>query len=253
MFGNSHLPILEDPNWMVVAPKSGVCHAFNRGGSCRKGIKCKYAHLYIPPSESKSLDTTYEAGAVEKFYKKKYGIELHRNDLQHLGKTGKGNQKWWAAAFRCPKTATIYYARGGQNAECSTQDMWWYPSVEDARRAAEGVALSDFKNRNIYTPSMKQESESSDSDSDQSVQMHGKYSMNTFHMLAMSSARKPKKSVSKEVPILERKDWILDGITKASCPSYNRNGTCSAGQKCRYAHIYKFKGKLPELPPDPKA
>lgn len=249
MFGNSHLPILEKPDWMLIAQKKcNPCYAF-AGGGCQKGIKCKYAHIHSPMCEA--LDDAYEVDAVENFYREKYNIDLHRNDFHQLPKTGKGNQKWWAAAFKCPKTSTIYYASGGRNGHCSTQNIWWYPSNDDARHAVEGVVLSDLKNRNIYSPSTMEESD--DSDSDQSTQVIGKYATNTFHMLAMSSPEKPKKNVSKEVPILQKQDWILEEIGTKSCRLFNKNGTCALGKKCKLAHVYKFKGTLPELPPDPKA
>jgi len=59
------------------------------------------------------------------------------------------SQIWYTAAWKCPREGTIYYAAGGISGRVNSQNMFLYPSVEQAKLAACGVVLDGFLDRGM--------------------------------------------------------------------------------------------------------
>jgi hypothetical protein len=60
------------------------------------------------------------------------------------------NNSWYTAAFQCPKEKTIYYACGGPSGHLNAQNIFLYPSVDDAKLAVAGVVLDAFAVRGLH-------------------------------------------------------------------------------------------------------
>lgn len=155
--------------------------------------------------------------------------------------------------------------------------------MSDAHRAVKGVVLSDMENRKLvdqsdlrkgaclgeikprsasleqgtHTEKMKEESSSEDDSSsvESDPQMSilggiGKFGSTFFNSLVLTADEPTKKRNSSKVPILENPDWMPIKIHRRICKLFNSSG-CNAGKMCIDAHVYYFKGNLPEFVPDP--
>ena len=141
------LPILRDDAWLETHLKLQRCAYFPH---CRKGTKCNRAHVYIPSPvvDSRPLNEAYfwNAYSIPGNFSRPYGKQRILDQFSIIWRTSADKNKLCTAALECPDTYVIYYAMG-RDGKCSEQNIWWYKSEKEAKRAVISVAVDHF----VYT------------------------------------------------------------------------------------------------------
>jgi len=180
------LPQIHPWNWMEVHYEAR-CNAFHGAGGCQRGHGCRNAHVFYPTPKAVGFQKGArgdglrfpDLGAMPRAYYANFGMVLDDpffhgqgyTDMprgsgggngSHLIVQGRGissfrtksavdarSQIWYTAAWKCPREGTIYYAAGGNSGRVNSQNMFLYPSVEQAKLAACGVVLDGFLDRGM--------------------------------------------------------------------------------------------------------
>eukprot|EP00978_Attheya_sp_CCMP212_P033850 scaffold138780_cov50-Attheya_sp.AAC.1 len=150
------LPVLKHKDWMVPASKKH-CKDFASPRGCRVASNhCKYIHVYLTRRKKddgfpSSDDSMPHDDALAFAYRTNFPNTplLSARDFCHLCITCEGKQ-WHTSALTCPREQVIYYAAGGKNTVRSSQNIYWYPTQEDAKLAVAAVVLRAFSIRGMY-------------------------------------------------------------------------------------------------------
>lgn len=149
------LPLFQNPNFAEIDFKFR-CSAFNTVSGCPNGPVCTFTHVYFPKTVNKSSfpDKQSLSIAYEKNFQMKMDDSIwdHQNEspFRIASTVGNDMNSWYTCAFHCPKEKTIYYACGGPSGHLNAQNMFLYPSAEDAKLAVAGVVLDAFASRGLY-------------------------------------------------------------------------------------------------------
>lgn len=146
----SELPKLNNPDWMVGerdTSKPGWkvkrCLFFNSHQGCKYKKMCNNAHVattstWVEPKTNRDVTDAYA--------KMFAGASLYESSRFNRHEHS-GGRTWHTSAIRCPLENVIYYAAGGSHATKSAQGVFWYPTEEDAKKAADGVLLGCLQQR----------------------------------------------------------------------------------------------------------
>ena len=151
------LPLIKVPNF-AETDFEFRCSSFNSFSGCPNGILCPYAHIYFPKSVNKlsvpdkrSLSIAYKINFQISIDDSIWDTNYHNATPFRIASTvDDHNNSWYTAAFHCPKEKTIYYACGGPSGHLNAQNIFLYPSVEDAKLAVVGVVLDAFAARGLH-------------------------------------------------------------------------------------------------------
>uniref|UniRef100_A0A7S4N2V7 C3H1-type domain-containing protein n=2 Tax=Odontella aurita TaxID=265563 RepID=A0A7S4N2V7_9STRA len=149
-------PKLGKPDWMVGERDSGHpgwkvkrCPFFRspHRSKCKYGKKCNNAHVFDPAAaECPLVEAGSEDHLADAYARAFNGASLYQSSRFELRKFVAG-RTWFTGAIRCPLENVVYYAEGGSNATKSSQGVYWYPTKEDAFKAADSVLLSSLRQR----------------------------------------------------------------------------------------------------------
>jgi hypothetical protein len=160
------LPTIHPWNWMELN-HDDRCPRFSSFQSCPEGKKCRFAHVHYP--QMVRQDRAPSRKALAYAYLHNFGITLSDplwNEDAFLRVASKDSRlisffrvryqndnhkrTWYTAAWKCPREGIIYYAAGARNGLVNSQNMFLYPSVEDAKLAVCGVVLNSFESRGLW-------------------------------------------------------------------------------------------------------
>jgi hypothetical protein len=151
------LPLITVPNF-AETDFEFRCSSFNSFSGCPNGILCPYAHIYFPKTVNKlsvpdkrSLSIAYKMNFQISIDDTIWDTNYHNATPFRIASTvDDHNNSWYTAAFHCPKEKIIYYACGGPSGHLNSQNIFLYPSVEDAKLAVVGVVLDAFAARGLH-------------------------------------------------------------------------------------------------------
>ena len=162
-----NLPVINPWNWMELH-RGKRCTAFHTVSGCPYGESCGLSHVHYPKSVTQGQvpARTDLMQAYARNFARAVLDPLWSDDT-NTGTFGEGvpgraggfgiksahdlnGRKWFVAAWGCPRDGTVYYAAGGLNGFVGAQNMFLYPTVDDAKLAACGVALDAFRAKGLW-------------------------------------------------------------------------------------------------------
>ena len=157
----SVVPILPDikPLYFMESNYGNRCTQFYSQEGCPFGSKCAYAHVHFPKSINNlsfpsklALLAAYKTNFQVELMDKMFGHNVHQRESPFYVISAFDNlgAQWFTSAFQCPVEKTIFYAAGGHSGRLNNQNMFLYPSVEEAKLAVSGVVLNSFQERQLY-------------------------------------------------------------------------------------------------------
>jgi hypothetical protein len=155
------LPQMHPWNWMELDFESR-CNQFNDPQGCRYGRSCRLAHVHYP--QILTSERFPDRGALPQAYLHNFNHILADSFFQRNQKKNQfvnedifrvknaidnRGEIWFTASWRCPLEGTIFYAAGGPSGKVNEQNMFLYPSMDDAKLAVSGVVLNSFLSRGM--------------------------------------------------------------------------------------------------------
>lgn len=160
------LPLIHPWNWMEINHEDR-CTRFYSSQGCSDGKRCRFAHVHFPQSVTQDRAPSHKALPYAYLYN--FGLTL-TDTLWNDGSThwmapkdtrptnffriryasDDHKRTWYTAAWKCPREGIIYYAAGAKNGLVNNQNMFLYPTLEDAKLAVCGVILNAFANRGLW-------------------------------------------------------------------------------------------------------
>ena len=156
----SVVPILPDikPLYFMESNYGKRCTQFYSQEGCPFGSKCAYAHVHFPKSINNlsfpsklALLAAYKKNFQVELMDRMFGHNVHQSESPFYVISAFDNlgAQWFTSAFQCPVEKTIFYAAGGHSGRLNNQNMFLYPTVEEAKLAVSGVVLNSFQERQL--------------------------------------------------------------------------------------------------------
>jgi len=165
-------PLVTPWNWMEPHVDKRCGHFLDPKKTCRFGKFCRFSHVHFPTQLTTTTTTTTPitatiAGSIIsdngapsdqliEIYKQQFDVLDPAPLLQDCHFTKSVGEHWCTAGFKCPVESTIYYAAGGCHSYINSQNIYLYPSPEDALSAVDCVVLNAFIKRGLTTTTSKQ-------------------------------------------------------------------------------------------------
>ncbi|GFH50955.1 predicted protein [Chaetoceros tenuissimus] len=154
------IPILPDikPLYFMESNYGKRCTQFYSQEGCPFGPNCAYAHVHFPKSINNlsfpsklALLAAYKKNFQVELMDRMFGHNVHQSESPFYVISAFDNlgAQWFTSAFQCPVEKTIFYAAGGQSGRLNNQNMFLYPTVEEAKLAVSGVVLNSFQERHL--------------------------------------------------------------------------------------------------------
>ena len=155
------LPQIHPWNWMEIDFESR-CDQFHDPQGCRYGRSCQLAHVHYP--QMLTNERFPDRGALPQAYLQNFNhilvdsfFQRNKKDKQFVkgdiicvnNAIDNHGEMWFTASWRCPLEGTIFYAAGGPSGKVNEQNMFLYPSIDDAKLAVSGVVLNSFLSRGM--------------------------------------------------------------------------------------------------------
>jgi hypothetical protein len=220
------------------------CPDFEASNVCPLGTKCDLWHIFTPKKPNLPIEKdgvmvklSYTKEDVERAYRLYRKTSLSKNDYCEKIKNNELNFPNYCCAITCPLDHTIYYAQpfpGDRNVKAnrSSQGIWWYMNIKDAREAVATQIIFDFKERGIIPVDFMPYELISDAETEQMNAVNKASEMARLAIVLTDSRVKEKK-----LPDIIPLNYMETNYEKR-CAQFNTPQKCPYGSKCKYAHVY---------------
>ena len=283
----SQPPTLKQKSEWVQLHSKGLglhCPDFSVDNTCPLASSCPRHHVYKPMKPNKlpltkeltsrrklktatkeELSAWFSKADMEKVYEEYRNITLTKECFSDKIKPDELNIAYYTCYFKCPVDNIVYFAQPFPgdtfvNGNKSSQGIWWYMNMKDAREALATHVIRHLQSRNIvpdvFKPNLINEEEI--------LQMKRNASAKAATALT-NSLTEPSSHLTptllKKTSVLpsvlpELKPWNWAEISyERRCEHFNQPQGCSSGILCHHAHVhfpttvttdrYPPKGALP--------
>lgn len=283
---SSNPPSLKDKDEWVKLHQIGsilLCPDFSVNNVCPLSCNCPRKHVYKPPANkpncrpmtkelyyARRLKTAspvdmlgwYSKLDLERAYDQYRKTTLTKESFSDKIKPDDLNVSYYTSCFMCPVDKTIYYSQPFPgdlfvNGNKSSQGIWWYLNIKDARDAVVTHVIRHLQERKIipfdFQPDLRTEEE-----------MKAMKKMNAAKAsaaIALSAFTPSKSSV-----VLSNTNSILSSILpninpwnwaeleyESRCVHFNSPAGCAFGRNCPFAHVHYPKSVISDRFPPKEA
>jgi hypothetical protein len=265
----SHPPVLKPRSiWVQLHQRgSGLhCPDFNASNSCPVGSACPRRHVYQPVKSNNrpmtkelfslrktksanqvDLQAWYSKADLERAYDKYRKITLTKESFSDKIKPDELNVAYYTCCFTCPVDEIVYYAQPFPgdtfvNGNKSSQGIWWYMNMKDAREALATQVIRDLQARNIVPDSFFP-----DLTSEEDQQLAKKNQCAKANAMLRSTIIPPPAPVAplqtansilpSALPDINPWNWA-ELVYKARCALFSQPQGCPHGVNCQLAHVH---------------
>eukprot|EP00551_Chaetoceros_affinis_P013443 CAMPEP_0203686626 /NCGR_PEP_ID=MMETSP0090-20130426/49159_1 /ASSEMBLY_ACC=CAM_ASM_001088 /TAXON_ID=426623 /ORGANISM="Chaetoceros affinis, Strain CCMP159" /LENGTH=689 /DNA_ID=CAMNT_0050555857 /DNA_START=79 /DNA_END=2148 /DNA_ORIENTATION=+ len=277
----SNPPVLKQRSeWVQFHQKgSGIhCPDFKVTNRCPLGRNCPRRHVYTPlkpnthpmtkeiVSARRRKKSTrednlpwFQKSDLEKAYDKYRNVTLTKESFSDKIKPDALNVAYYTCSFTCPVDDIVYYAQpfpgdSFVNGNKSSQGIWWYLNMKDAKEALATLVIRDLQDRKIIPQSFEPEL----TNDDEVLALNKNASAKAMALARSASAKASiiaapvvkKKSVLPSV-LPDIKPWNWAELNyEVRCPLFNQPQGCPLGNLCKHAHVHYPKNVITErFPP----
>ncbi len=266
--------------WVQLHQKgSGIhCPDFRVTNRCPLGSNCPRRHVYTPlkanirpmtkelVSARRRKKSTREDNLpwfaksdLEKAYDKYRSVTLTKESFSDKIKPDDLNVAYYTCSFTCPVDEIVYYAQPFPgdtfvNGNKSSQGIWWYLNMKDAKEALATLVIRDLQDRKIIPSSFEPELTNDDEVSAMNKNASAK---------AMALARSASAKANITAAPVVKKNSVLPSILpdikpwnwaelnyEVRCPVFNQPQGCPLGNQCKHAHVHFPKNVITDrFPP----
>ena len=267
----SNPPSLKEKDEWVKLHQSAsplICPDYTVNNTCPLGSNCPRKHVYKPPKNKPNLTPMtkdlysarklrlpsfantlgwYSRIDLERVYDTYRKTILTKDSFSDKIKPDELNVSYYTSCFTCPVDKTVYYSQPFPgdlfvNGNKSSQGIWWYLNIKDARDAVVTHVIRHLQQRKIvpldFKPDMRTEEEVK--------MMKKKNAAKAANVLALSSMTSATSTVTKPtkkailasvLPNINPWNWAeLD--YQSRCVLFNTPQSCSLGCHCKFAHVH---------------
>ena len=284
----SHPPLLKNKSeWVQLHSRgSGLhCPDFNVNNICPLGSNCPRNHVYKPTKpnnrpmtkefaslrKTKSANRTdliawYSKSDLERAYDQYRKITLTKESFSDKIKPDELNVAYYTCCFTCPVDEIVYYAQPFPgdtfvNGNKSSQGIWWYMNMKDARETLATLVIRNLQARGIvalsFQPDLTNEEDAQTMKRKASARAAFELARSAFDSsvkLSTTPVIKKNSVLPSTLPDINPWNWAeLD--YEIRCVQFSQPQGCPFGPQCPHAHVhfpksvvtdrYPTKGCLP--------
>mmetsp|Transcript_10835 Transcript_10835/g.20268 ORF Transcript_10835/g.20268 Transcript_10835/m.20268 type:complete len:617 (-) Transcript_10835:2405-4255(-) len=226
-------------------PSNMHCPDFEASNRCPLGANCDFWHVFMPKKPNVPIEKdgsmvklTYTKEDVERAYLIYRKITLCKNDYFEKIKNNELNLSNYCFAIKCPLDHTIYYAQpfpGDRNVKAnkSSQGIWWYINMKDAKDAVATQVIFDLKERGIIPVDFMPFELESDAEMGQMNAVNKATEMSRLAVIVPDSSRMKEKRLPDIIPLN-----YMESNYQQRCAQFNTPQGCPRSSRCQYAHVY---------------
>ncbi len=243
------------------------CPDFGIDNSCPLGANCPRYHVFKPlkpnnrpmtkelvslrknnTASQSDLLAWYSREDLEKAYEKYRNIILSKECFSDKIKPDELNVSYYTCCFKCPVDNIVYFAQpfpgdSFVNGNRSSQGIWWYLKMKDAREMLATIVIRDLQSRNIVPDTFLP-----DLTNDEDVNLLKKKASMKAAVVMTSSVVAPTNMLAQTplpkqtilpstLPNIFPWNWAEYKYVKR-CERFNLPQGCALGRKCPDAHVH---------------
>ena len=225
------------------------CPDFESTNSCPLGSNCNLLHIFTPrkanpiiEKEKRRITLQYSKHDLQKVYENYRNMSISKTDFSEKIKNDEFNVPNYCCAITCPIDHTIYYAQPfpgdvATKANRSTQGIWFYKSMKEAKVAAVTHLICDLVDRNIVPKDFMPRGQPD-------VGVCQKLGVNKGTQLTKGSTISRSDSSIKErntappnLPDITPLNF-MESNYQERCATFNTSSGCRFACRCSYAHVH---------------
>jgi hypothetical protein len=214
------------------------------------GIYIHQKSLNLPiEKDGAKVKLIYTKEDVHRAYLMYRDATLSKNDYYEKIKNNELNFPNYCCAIKCPLDHTIYYAQpfpGDRNVKAnkSSQGIWWYMTMKDAKEAVATQIIFALKERGIVPNDFLPYGLISDAETGRMNAVNKASEMARLAIVVSDSSRIKEQTLPDIIPLN-----YMETDCEKRCAHFNTPQQCAYGSRCRCAHVYyPFEVNNEELP-----
>lgn len=266
----SQPPLLKQTSeWVKLHQKYLSCHCpdFSVSNTCPLGKNCPRYHVFhsLQPNtrpmtkefvtlrQTKNanhidLQAWYTIMDVERAYKLHRDILLTKECVSEKVKPDEFNIQYYTCYFRCPVENIVYFAQPFPgdtfvNGNKSSQGIWWYLTMKDAKESLATQVIRDLQSRKIipdtFLPEPVSEKDKKILKNYTSAKAAAVMTSPSFFSTnTLASPPEPTMTLLPSIlPDIKPWNWAEYNYTMR-CANFNQPHGCKLGRHCALAHVH---------------